>query len=98
VPVFGISTSVWILLAGVAIGALALVGMLVRKPKSRPEPWEKAEIMKQLLAMSELEANAAKAKVPARSRASASKQPKRPAPVYLKTPVKAAQPVRSKAR
>ena len=96
---FGISIGTSILLAGLAIGALALVAMLLgRKPKSRPEPWEKAEIMKQLLAASELEANAAKAKVPARARPSTSKQVKRPAPVYLKSPGKAVQPVRSKAR
>ena len=96
---FGFSVSVWILLAGLAIGAFALAAMLFgRKPKSRPEPWEKAEIMKQLLAMSELEANAAKPKVPARARPSTSKQVKRSAPVYLKTPAKPVQPVRSKAR
>jgi len=69
------SPVVLILLAGLAIGAIALVAIMIsRKPKSRPEPWEKAEIMKQLLALSELEANAAKVKAPVRPRTPPPKQ------------------------
>jgi len=97
--VFGMSPVVLILLAGLAIGAIALVAIMIsRKPKSRPEPWEKAEIMKQLLALSELEANAAKVKAPVRPRTPPPKQGKRPAHAYSKVPSRPSQPVRSKAR
>lgn len=96
---FGISPAILILLAGLGLGALAVVGfMLTRKPKSRPEPWEKAEIMKQLLALSDLEPNAVKAKPPVRPRTPAPKQTKRPAAAYSKVPARPTQQAQSKAR
>ena len=96
---FGISPGILMLIAGLGIGTIALVGiMLTRKPKSRPEPWEKAEIMKQLLALSDLEPNAVKAKPPVRPRTPAPKQTKRPAAAYSKVPARPTQRPQSKAR
>ena len=93
-------SSTWFMIAlGVlAIGVLMLVRKLFPSKPKRAEKWEKAEIMKRLLALSEQEEQRRVA-VPA-SRAKA--QPVRPAARHTATPIKAstkvAIPVRAKAR
>lgn len=85
-------------LAGCAILTLALVAKLsTRKPK-RAEKWEKAEIMKKLLALSEQDAGLATASSSVRLRAPASKPAMRPGNAHLKATVKTTLPARSKAR
>lgn len=99
------STGMVLVLAALGVTALALVAMLFpRKPK-RAEKWEKAEIMKQLLALSEREESLRRAAassaspVSVRMRTSgAARTATRPATSPLKTTTKAAIPVRSKAR
>jgi hypothetical protein len=61
-----------------AIAVLSLVALrFMGKPKQRPEKWEKAEIMKQLLALSECEMGLAVKTTPARLHAPAPRQAKR---------------------
>ena len=96
------STGIVLVLAALGVALLALVAMLFpRKPK-RAEKWEKAEIMKQLLALSEREENlrrAAAAPASVRMRAPATaRTATRPATSHLKATTKAAMPARSKAR
>lgn len=99
------STGIVLVLAALAVALLALVAMLFpRKPK-RAEKWEKAEIMKQLLALSEREESMRRAAassaspVSVRMRASgAARTATRPATSPLKATAKAAIPARSKAR
>jgi hypothetical protein len=94
------STGVVLVLAALAVVVLALAAMLFgRKPK-RAEKWEKAEIMKQLLALSEREESrqrpapaAVRMRTPVTAR-TATRPPTSP----LKTTAKAAMPARSKAR
>jgi len=87
-----------IALAGLAIGALALALKLrARKPK-RAEKWEKAAIMKQLLALSEQDPALATAAPSVRLRAPVSKPTMRPGNARLKASVKTTLPARSKAR
>ena len=96
------STGMMLVLAALGVVVLALIAMLFpRKPK-RAEKWEKAQIMKQLLALSEREeslrhaaASAAtmRMRVPASARTAT-----RPVTSPLKATTKAAIPVRSKAR
>jgi hypothetical protein len=87
-----------IALAGLAIGVLALALKLrARKPK-RAEKWEKAEIMKKLLALSEQDAGLATAAPSVRMRAPISKPTMRPGNAHLKASVKTNLPARSKAR
>jgi hypothetical protein len=99
---FGISSTV-IAYGVMAIATLVLLmALATRKPK-RVEKWEKAEIMKQLLALSEQEAggrqtaSAARAR-PGGSRPAPSRSVTRPANIPLKASVKTTLPVRSKAR
>ncbi len=85
-------------LAGCAILALALVAKFsTRKPK-RAEKWEKAEIMKKLLALSEQDAGMPTAAPSVRLRRPASKPAMRPGNAHLKASVKTNLPARSKAR
>ena len=94
------STGVVLVLAALAVVVLALAAMLFpRKPK-RAEKWEKAEIMRQLLALSEREENLRRPALTAmRMRAPATARPAtRPATSPLKANSKTAMPVRSKAR
>jgi hypothetical protein len=78
-----------IALAALAIGMLALATMRWRgKPKQRAEKWEKAEIMKQLLALSEGDARIAAKALPDRATAPTPKRRKRTSPVQVKTPTK----------
>ena len=97
------STGVVLVLATLAVVVLALAAMLFpRKPK-RAEKWEKAEIMRQLLALSDKETGARPATPPGRSRPAASRPtatrtPMRPANLPIKANVKTTLPARSKAR
>ena len=50
---FGLSTGFMIVFAVAAIGVLALAAVLLAPKPKRAEKWEKAEIMKRLLALSE---------------------------------------------
>lgn len=99
---FGISTTV------IAVGVMTISGLVLllalasRKPK-RAEKWEKAEIMKKLLALSEQEAvgkpaTSAVRTRPVVSRPAPSRNAPRPAHVPLKANVKTTLPARSKAR
>jgi Na+-translocating ferredoxin:NAD+ oxidoreductase RnfG subunit len=93
------STGVVLVLAALGVVVLALIAMLFpRKPK-RAEKWEKAEIMKQLLALSEREESLRRPAPTVRVRASATaRNAVRPATSALKATTKTAMPVRSKAR
>ena len=94
------STGVVLVAAALAVVVLALAAMLFpRKPK-RAEKWEKAEIMKQLLALSENEESlrrpaptAVRMRTPAIARSAT-----RPGTSPLKATTKATMPARSKAR
>jgi hypothetical protein len=95
---FGISTfGVAIALVALAIAVLSVVSIRCGgKPKKRPEPWEKTEIMKQLLKLSERENSLV---VKARSvqvRAPVSRRGMRPRDAQLKTHAKTTLPIRSK--
>ena len=87
----------------IALGALAVVALLLatilgtRKPK-RVEKWEKAEIMRQLLALSEAEMGAAAATPSVRMSAPASKPAMRSGSAPLKATAKTTLPSRSKVR
>lgn len=63
-------------LALAALSILALALLLKRRPRAakRPEPWEKAAIMKQLLELSEQDGLPSRAAVPIRSRAVANQR------------------------
>ena len=98
---FGISpTSSAILLAALAIALFAALLMIRRaqQPKKRPEKWEKAAIMKQLLAMSEREEYFAAKSASMRRRQPASRPGMRPSPASIKAASKATVASRSKAR
>jgi len=87
-----------IALAGVGIAALALLLKLsARKPK-RAEKWEKAEIMKKLLALSEQDPALASAAPSVRLRATTSKPVSRPSSAYMKASNKTSLPARVKSR
>jgi len=92
----------------IALGALAILLLLLlvkfpaRKPK-RAEKWEKAEIMRKLLALSEQEMAGKSAMGPARTRPAVSRPapgraPMRPANIPIKANVKTTLPARSKVR
>ena len=100
---FGMSPTIMIVVAVLATAALFLLTPLGRPRRKRAEKWEKAEIMRQLLALSEKETGARPATPPARSRPAASRPaptraPMRPANLPIKANVKTTLPVRSKAR
>ncbi len=100
---FGISPTVMIALAVLATAALFLLTPLGRRKRKRAEKWEKAEIMRQLLSLSEQEAGARPTASPARARAATSRAtptraPMRPANLPIKANVKTTLPARSKAR
>ena len=92
------SPGVVMALGALAIGVLVLLaGLLSRKPK-RPEKWEKAEIMKQLLALSEREEGLRRPAPAVRLRAPAATQGMRPGNAHLKATSKTTLPSRSKTR
>lgn len=85
-------------LAGCALLALALVAKWSKRKPKRAEKWEKAEIMKKLLALSEQDAGLATAAPSVRLRAPAAKPAMRPGNAHLKASVKTTLPARSKSR
>src|ERR1700739_4124864 len=97
-----LSTEVVLGLAVAAIALLALVVLLFRRKPKRAEKWEKAEIMKQLLALSEEEETRLLAEPEARGKAQTVRTVARPPPppvkASAKTAPKVAIPVRAKAR
>ena len=98
---FGLSWTTWIALAVVGIGALFLLTPLGRR-KKKVEKWEKAEIMRKLLALSDQEAGAKQPGAAARARASSSRPAVRPSPrpgqMLVKANAKTTLPPRSKTR
>ena len=80
-----------IALAVLAIAAFFCLPKLRTAKPNRPQPWEKAAIMKQLLALSERETSPARTSARLRG-SSASK----PSTAHLKPTVRATLPVRSK--
>src|SRR5215469_7108192 len=93
-------SSTWLMIAlGVlAILVLMRVMKLFAKPK-RAEKWEKAEIMKQLLALSDQEEKRRLATAAAaRARTQPARPITRPNPAPGKASTKVAMPVRAKAR
>jgi hypothetical protein len=100
---FGMSPTVLILLAVLATAALLLLTPLGRRRPKRAEKWEKAEIMRKLLALSDQEASRKMATAPARPRPAVSRPmparaPMRPANLPIKANAKTTLPARSKAR
>jgi hypothetical protein len=86
-----------IALAGVGVAALALLLKLsARKPK-RAEKWEKAEIMKKLLALSEQDPALASAAPSVRLRTTPAKPRMRPSGAHMKAMTSTTLPAR-KAR
>jgi hypothetical protein len=83
---------------GVAVALVAFV-ILARfvagKPK-KAQKWEKAEIMKQLLQLSEREDNGAQAAPPVRVRTPLRTPDARRSKSVQKSPLKVSQPIRSK--
>jgi hypothetical protein len=84
------TTEIVIALAALVIVTLVLAKLFAGKPK-RAEKWEKAEIVKQLLALSEQESGG-RLPAPAVRPVARSKQAR------LKTTTKATLPARAKAR
>jgi hypothetical protein len=95
------STGFMIALGVLAILVLMLVMKLFAKPK-RAEKWEKAEIMKKLLALSEEEEKRRLAAPVTRAKAQPVRPAARPTPAMVKAPAKPSPkvgiPVRAKAR
>jgi hypothetical protein len=97
-------SSTWLLVAlgALTILVLLLVMRLFPPKRKRAEKWEKAEIMKQLLALSEEEENRRLATPASRAKAQPARPAARPTPAPVKasakTAPKVAIPVRAKAR
>ena len=83
--------------ATIAVGVLALAAILLAPGPKRAEKWEKAEIMKKLLALSEQE-EGRRAAAAVKARPQPARQVTRPAAANLKATSKIAAPVRAKAR
>jgi hypothetical protein len=94
---FGLSTEFLIVFAIVAIGVLAVAAMLLTPKPKRAEKWEKAEIMKKLLALSEQE-EGRRGAAAVKARPQPARPVTRPAVANLKATSKIATPVRAKAR
>ena len=94
----GLSTNGFVIALGVlAIGGLVLVAKLFGGKPKRAEKWEKAEIMKQLLALSEQE-QGRRVAAAARPRPQAARPTMRPTQANVKMNAKAAAAGRAKAR
>jgi len=87
-----------IALGVLAIGVLMLVMKLFPSKPKRAEKWEKAEIMKRLLALSEQEEQRRLAVPASRAKTQAVRPASRPTPTTVKASTKVAIPVRVKAR
>ncbi|PYX36650.1 MAG: hypothetical protein DMG81_15705 [Acidobacteria bacterium] len=85
-------------LGAVAVLLLALLLKLLGGKPKRAEKWEKAEIMKKLLALSESEANLRQPAPAVRLRAPAPRPTGRPSAAHLKASSKTTLPSRAKAR
>ena len=95
---FGISPTLMIALGVLTVAALLLMTPLGKRKRKRPEKWEKAEIMRQLLALSEQD-QGLKGRAPSvRLRAPAPKTAGRPGTAHMKASSKTTLPSRSKAR
>lgn len=100
---FAMSPTVLILMSVLATAALLLLTPLGRRRPKRAEKWEKAEIMRKLLALSEQEARSKTATASARPRPAVSRPlparaPMRPANLPIKANAKTTLPTRSKVR
>lgn len=95
---FGLSTGFMIVFAIVAAGVLVLAAVLLAPKPKRAEKWEKAEIMKKLLALSEQEEGRRIAAPAIRVRPQPARPVTRPAQANLKANSKIVTPVRAKAR
>jgi hypothetical protein len=84
-------------LAVLAIAVLVIVAKMSRAKPKRAEKWEKAAIMKQLLALSEQEEKRKAAAAAERLRAQTARAA-RPSPTHVKAARRLAWQVRSKAR
>ena len=94
----GISPTLMIALGVLTVAALFLMTPLGKRKRKRPEKWEKAEIMRQLLALSEQD-QGLKGKAPSvRLRPPAPKTTGRPGTAHMKASSKTTLPSRSKAR
>jgi len=93
-------TEVRIALAVLAIAVLVIVAKMSRARPKRAEKWEKAAIMKQLLALSEQEEKRQAAAAAAAAERVRAQSPKaaRPSPTRVKAARRLAWQVRSKAR
>jgi hypothetical protein len=92
------STAVVIALGALAVVLLALLAKLCLGKPKRAEKWEKAQIMKQLLALSERENGLARTASSVRMRPPASRPAMRPGNAHLKATAKTTLPNRSKTR
>ena len=100
---YGMSPTALIIVALLATVALFLLTPLGRRKPKRAEKWEKAEIMRKLLALSEQETAGKSAAGPTRARPAVSRPapgraPMRPANIPIKANVKTTLPARSKVR
>ena len=80
------------------MAALLLMTPLGRRKRKRPEKWEKAEIMRQLLALSEQDQGMKGMAPSVRLRAPVPKAAIRPGTAHMKASSKTTLPSRSKAR
>jgi hypothetical protein len=92
------SPGILIALGAVAVLLLALLLKLLGGKPKRAEKWEKAEIMKKLLALSESEAKLRQPAPAVRLRAPAPRPTGRPSTAHLKASSKTTLPSRAKAR
>jgi hypothetical protein len=92
------SQGVVIALAVLAVALLTLLAKLCLGKPKRAEKWEKAEIMKQLLALSERENSMARTAPSVRMRPPASRPTMRPGNIHMKATAKTTLPNRSKNR
>jgi hypothetical protein len=92
------SVGIVIALAVLVIAVLALLLKLFADKPNRAEKWERAEIMKQLLALSERDSSLPASAPSVRLRPPASGQGMRTSNAHLKTTAKTTRPIRSKIR
>jgi len=91
---YGMSPTVLMIVALLATAALFLLTPLGRRKPKRVEKWEKAEIMKKLLALSEQDPALASAAPSVRLRATTTKSGMRPSGAHMKAITSTALPSR----